>query len=165
RLLQALGRLELERPAGQPGSARAAGLSGRSFALAPNALGLESVSLAFESGLAHAVFRGEGRVHPLAARFEAWHHGQTALPGMPPRLSPAAAPPVGTRHPYAAAMAWEDDATMQWLLRFPESAHHDRLTFRFTGEALELSFMGSIAAMARQPVDGRGTLRGTMLSA
>ena len=162
RLLQTLDGLTLPMPAGKPSSPLAAGLSGRTFALAPNDPGLEAVAFAFEGGALRATFREAGRTHEVAGRFGAWQPGQTALPGTPPRLSPAGAPPPGTAHRYVGAVAWRDDATLELLLRFPETAHHDRITFRFNGPQLEVHFLGSIAAMSPRPSDARGTLRGRL---
>ena len=163
RLLDALDRLELPMPAGQASSPLAPRVSGRRFALARNALGLESVAFAFEGASMRVEFRDSaGRPHPLAGAFGAWHSGETAMPGTPPRLSPAGEPPAGTRHAYRAAAAWKDEATFELLLRFVETAHHDRLTFRFEGNRVAVDFLGSIAAMRPQPVDARATLSGTL---
>ena len=161
RLLEALDRLALPMPAGQASSPRAARVSGHRYALARNDLGLESVAFGFEGATMRVEFRDTaGRLHPLVGAFRDWQPGETTLPGTPPRLSPAGEPPAGTRHRYRAAGAWKDEATFELLLRFVETAHHDRLTFRFEGPRVEVDFLGSLVAMRPGASDPRGSVAG-----
>lgn len=162
RLRERLESLALSMPSGQGSSAAAARVSGRTFALAKNDLGLEAVSFDFAGRGSRVTFRDARRAYPLVCGFGAWQRGETALPGMPPRLSPAGAPPAGTVHPYMGAGAWKDDSTFELLLRFHETAHHDRLTLRFSGDRVEIGFLGSIAAMSARPVDARAPLHGRL---
>lgn len=163
RLRQTIDALALPLPQGAASSPAARRVSGRTFALERNALGLESVSFAFDGDAVRLGFRDARQSHVLVGRIGAWQRGDTALPGMPPRLSPAGAPPSGTLHPYVGAGAWTDEATFELLLRFLETAHHDRLSVRFSGAQVEIGLLGSIAAMAPKPIDARGMLRGTLV--
>jgi hypothetical protein len=88
--------------------------------------------------------------------------GETALPGTPPRLVSGGAPRSGTPSRVAAGGAWNEENTFEMVLRYYETPHHDRVTCRFAGDSVTITFMNSIAAMSPAPKDKRPTLKGRM---
>ena len=151
-------------PSGQRSAAAAGLVSGKSYRLEANTLGLEEVRFEFGRRDCEIVFQGPtGRV-PLACGYWEWRCGQTALPGTPPRLVAGGAPPPGTPHKVATAGAWRDDRTFVAVLRYYETPHHDTLTCRFEDGRVSLAFMSSIAAMSATPKDPRPALTGRLLS-
>jgi hypothetical protein len=48
------------------------------------------------------------------------------------------------------------------LWRYYETPHHDTVTCRFDNDAVQISFMSSIAQVSPTPKDRRPMLRGTM---
>lgn len=161
-LQRTISSLALSMPAGNATSPAAAKVSGKTVKLAANDLGLESVALVFGSNTCSVNFREAKRAHPITCGIGHWQRGETSLPGTPPRLTPGGKPPAGTLHKYVGAGAWKDDNTFELLMRFYESAHHDRITFTFNGSEVEVRFLGSLAAMNGKPNDARPVLRGTL---
>jgi hypothetical protein len=157
-----LGSLALARPKGQPSSPAAAALSGKTFGLGNNDLGLQSVSFDFDKEAAVCTFKGAQVAYPISCGVRDWKRGATGLPGTPPRLVSGGAPPKGTPSKVAACGAWKDENTLELLLRYYETPHHDTITCRFDGATVAISFMSSIAAMSTNPKDKRPELHGQL---
>lgn len=162
KLLQTIDGLALPMPQGSVASPTAARIGGNFFNLGVNNLGLTSLGFVFDANTSWLIFEAGKERHVLMTGCGKWLRGETALPGTPPRLTPGGKPPADTLHRYVGAGAWKDDATFEVLLRFYETAHHDRITFKFTGDEVEITFLGSIAAMSAKPNDPRPVLRGTL---
>jgi hypothetical protein len=82
------------------------------------------------------------------------------LPGTPPRLISGGAPHRGTRSKIAASAAWPEATTLEIMLRYYETPHHDSVTCRFTGDQIQISFLNSLAKMNTKPSDKRPVLKG-----
>jgi hypothetical protein len=162
RLQQKLASLLLASPTGQPPSPTAAGISGRTFNLDSNELGLQSASFAFRPQGCRFVFRDNQADYPIECGIGRWLRGETALPGTPPRLVSGGAPKPGTRSKVAASGTWLDQTTFQIMLRYYETPHHDTLTCRFDNGSVQISFMSSIAQTSPTPKDKRPVLKGRM---
>ena len=158
---QALFSLALALPEGQPASPAAARVSGKTFRLEPNGLGLQSVAFAFGNAAVTVAFRGAQADYAIPCGVGRWQRGATALPGTPPRLVSGGAPKPGTPSKIASAAAWKDENTLDLLLRYYETPHHDAVTCRFAGASVQIAFMNSMAAMGPNPQDKRGVLRGS----
>ncbi len=159
-LAQRLRSLALAVPA--PGtSPLAATVSGRTFALEKNALGLTSVRFTFREGACDAVFQAGETTHAVAIGLGQWLRGQTALPGTPPNLVSGRISSAGKPQAVSAAGGWKEDAVFAATLRFHETPHHDAVTCRFpTADSVEIAFLSSLGAMRNPPSDARETLRG-----
>ena len=159
---QTLASLTLAPPTGQTSSPTAAGISGKTFNLDTNELGLQSASFAFSSQSCRFTLKDSQAEYPIECGIERWRRGETALPGTPPRLVSGGAPKPGTKSKVAASGTWVDQTTFQMMLRYYETPHHDTVTCRFDNGAVQISFMNSIAQMSPTPKDKRPVLRGTM---
>ena len=162
QLQQTLASLTLVSPSGQPSSPTAASISEKTFNLGRNELGLLSASFAFSPQSCRVTFKDDQADYPIECGIERWRRGETALPGTPPRLISGGAPKPGTRSKVAASGTWVDQTTFQMMLRYYETPHHDTVTCRFDGGAVQISFMSSIAQMSPTPKDKRPVLRGSM---
>jgi hypothetical protein len=160
RLQQTLSALALNVPKGQPTSPLAGRITGKTFQLEPNDLGLQSVRLSFDKDANSFSARDAQNEHLIPFGQERWKRGETALPGTPPRLVSGGASKPGTKHPLVASGTWKDDQTFELTLRYIETPHHDTLTCHFDGDKVEIAFMSSIAAMNSNPHDSRPVLRG-----
>lgn len=162
RLRQTLSELQLAKPEGQRSSPITERLSGKTFKLEVNALGLQSVAFAPVKDDCTVTFHDGKNTHSIACGFDQWQRGETALPGTPPRLVSGGAPKSGTPSKVAACGAWKDKATFEILLRYYETPHHDTVTCRFEEGKVTIAFMNSIAAMSAKPSDKRPVLQGQM---
>jgi CubicO group peptidase (beta-lactamase class C family) len=139
-----LAALELRPPAGAESSPLTTKVSGKTFRLAPNELGLEEVSYTFEKGNVITTFHTAKDIYAISSGLGAWEHGETALPGTPPRIISGGAPPTGTLHKIAAAGVWKDESTWEMIWRYYETPHHDTVTSRFDGDKVAIHFQASI---------------------
>ncbi len=137
------------------GAAIAAHIAGKTFQLEPNTLGLQSVAFACGEKRCIATFRDAHQAHPMICGWDHWHRGVTALPDTPPRLISGGAPKPGTSAKVAAGGAWKDANTLELLLRYYETPHHDTLTCRFEGEKVSIEMIASIGAVKRPVLQGQ----------
>jgi hypothetical protein len=162
RLQQTLASLTLVPPAGQLSSPTAASISGKTFNLDSNELGLRSASFAFSPQSCVVTMKDSQADYPIACGIERWQRGETSLPSTPPRLISGGAPPKGTKSKLAASGTWVEPNTFQMMLRYYETPHHDTVTCRFDDRNVQISFMNSIAQQSPSPKDTRPVLRGFM---
>jgi CubicO group peptidase (beta-lactamase class C family)/NADH:ubiquinone oxidoreductase subunit len=117
---------------------------GQTFALATNALGLVSTSITIEDKRGVLRFTDVSGAYEIPFGFGAWMEGRTDLPGTPPSLVYRAArkpsQPVAT----AAAAAWTDDHTLEIILRYTETPHHDTVRCSFAQDGLDIRFQNSL---------------------
>jgi CubicO group peptidase (beta-lactamase class C family) len=133
-------------------------IDGKTYTLETNTLGLSSVRFLLKGGQGIITFRDAKREHVLACAGTGWQRGQTALPGTPPRLI---AGNTGTPFTKVAAnVAWTSEDTLLLTLRYYETPHHDEVTFKFEGDKISISFLGSIAKMSGAKKDARPVLTG-----
>ncbi len=164
RLGRALRSLALGSPDGRASSPLAERISGKTFRLESNALGLQSVSFAVEDETWRITLRSAHNDYPIACALnKEWHRGETALPNTPPRIISGGAPRPGTQHKFAASAAWKDDHTLETLLRYYETPHHDSISFRFEDDRVKIGFLSSLAKMNPHPKDNRPALVGQMI--
>jgi CubicO group peptidase (beta-lactamase class C family) len=162
-LRRTLASLSLAPPAGpttSPLLAKWGGAAARTFQIEANDLGLQSVSFDFPKGDSRVTFHEAKAAYPVSCGAGRWVRGETGLPGTPPRLISGGASPRGTPFKIATAGAWTDDRTFEFVMRYYETPHHDRVTCRFDGDTVEVAFMNSMAAMSANPKDSRPLLKG-----
>ena len=164
QLRQTLASLAIAPPKGQPSSPTAESISGKTFRLDSNELGLQSASFVFGKGGCILILRDGQGEYPIACGFERWQRGETALPGTPPRLISGGAPPRGTKSKVVASGTWVDQNTFQMMLRYYETPHHDTVTCRFDKGTVQSAFMNSMAQMSPNPKDKRPILRGRIVA-
>ena len=162
RLRATLSTLQLTAPQGQPSSSRANHVSGKTFKLQNNELGLQSVSFVFGKDSCLVTFRDRAGEYPIACGLGQWQRGETALPGTPPRLVSGGAPKTGVKSRIAARGAWKDENHFEMLWRYYETPHHDAVTCGFEGDQVQVAFLNSMAKMSPAPKDKRPVLQGQM---
>lgn len=141
--------------------------SNRTFALEPNSLGAESVSIEVDETACAFKLKTAGGTSEIRAGFGRWLDGITAMPGTPPSIrdiqDPKAAS-VPRQIKVAAAAGWKDPGTLELKGYFYETPHHDTVTCRFDGNRLTVDFMNSITQLqgAASHPETRPTLKGTL---
>ncbi len=163
RLEERLASLALLPPKGQSTSPIAPRVSGKTFKLEGNELGLESAAFTYQGDGCLFTLKDAETPYPIECGLERWQRGETALPGTPPRLISGGAPKRGTASKVAASGRWKDDNTFEMMLRYYETPHHDTVTCRFDGDRVTIAFLSSIAAMSPAPKDQRPILQGQTL--
>ena len=166
RLQQTLSSLALPMPAGgvsSSGEAIASRVSGKTFKLEANDLGLQSASFAFQPGTCILTLRDVHGEYPITCGIGRWQRGETALPGTPPRIISGGAPKRGTPSKIAASGVWRDKDTFELMLRYYETPHHDTVTCRFDGANVNITFLSSITGMRTNAKDARPVLLGRMV--
>ncbi len=158
KLWQTLAALALAPASGPTTSPTAARVSGQTYQFEPNNLGIQSASFQFGKDACNLTLKDAHGEHPIACGLGNWQHGETALPGTPPRLVTGGAPRSGTPSRLAASGSWKDDNTFEMTWRYYETPHHDTVTCRFENGQVQIAFMNSIAGMSATPKDKRPIL-------
>lgn len=160
RLRQTLANLALPPLETKEGALDPAGISGKTFMLETNHLGVEKVR--FEIKEKHLVFtaQAKGQEHAVTCGLGSWVKGETGLPGTPPRLISGGASPAGTPFKVASSAAWRDGRTLEMQWRYYETPHHDFATCTFEDGRVKIEFVNSMARMRPNPTDSRGALIG-----
>jgi len=159
-LNQALKSLTLTPPRGRPSLPSAAHLSGRTFHLDANNLGLTSASFAFQDNACLFTATSEGAQHVVTCGMESWQLDETNFPGTPPRLISGGTPKAQPPSKLAASATWRDEHTLEMTWRYYETPHHDTVTCKFDGDQVSISFLNSIAALGGKTKDTRAPLTG-----
>jgi CubicO group peptidase (beta-lactamase class C family) len=159
-LTQKLGSLALKLAEGATDSPTAARVSGKTFVLEKNGMGIEKAAFSFQEGGANLTLGEAGREHTIRCGAGKWERGETALPGTPPRIIAGGAPKAGTVHPFVASGAWKDENTYEMLWRYNETPHHDRVTCQFEGDGVKIGFLSSVAELGGKKEDVNRTLTG-----
>jgi CubicO group peptidase (beta-lactamase class C family) len=159
RLRTTLAGLALPPVAGQTVSPARLRVSGRTYQLERNDLGIQNVTLSFENSACAFTAQSERGTHLLSCGMQQWHRGETNLPGTPPRLLAGGAPSKNTRSQVSASGAWKDASTFAMLWRYHETPHHDQVECRFEGDRIQITFTSSIAKL-RSTKDSRPVLTG-----
>ena len=148
RLRERLAGLMLEPPSGARRSKRYGGR--RAYVVAPNALGIERLDVAFDDAACRLVFAIGDRMYPVACGVGSWRDGETRLAGTPPEFTELVVADAGPARPtrIAAAGAWKDEDTFEMQWRYYETPHFDTVTLRFAEGRVEVSFLNSLTQMA-----------------
>jgi len=135
-------------------------ISGRSFSVESNSLGIESVT--FDFGAKRCVFTAMAgaKRHSVRCGIGSYVDGETGMPGTPPKLTQGDLGPVSK---VASCGAWKDSSTFEMTWRFYESPHHDSVTCRFEDDqTVKIEFLNSMAKMSPNPKDKRPVLKGQL---
>lgn len=135
----------LQCPAGAAASTIIDRIDGRPFALDANSLDATEAALKFQDGLCTLTLQCGERALRLIAGLGEWRDSVTGFPGTPPGLFPSSrSRAAGAR--MAGAAIWSDDNILEFRSCFFETPHHDRVTCRFDGDRIEISFLNSLSA-------------------
>jgi hypothetical protein len=164
QLRATLASLKLSTPQGKAESDTGGRISGKTFKLEANNLGLRDARFTFTNGECEFSARDSKKRHSIRSHFDGrWAQGETGLPGTPPRIISGGAPPPGTLYQVAGSCAWKDDNTLEMIWRYNETPHHDTVTCQFDGDSVKISFLSSMAEKRHQK-DTRPVLVGKMVS-
>jgi CubicO group peptidase (beta-lactamase class C family) len=155
RLNQTLAALALALPEGEMTSPTAELVTGKTFKIATNDLGLESAVFSFQKNSCVITFRDAQEEYLILCGLEGWIREETAFPSTPPRIISGGAPPPGTAHPIAAMGRWKDQRTFEMTWRYYETPHHDTVTCVFDGDKVQISLVPSVGRAPK-----RGVLQG-----
>jgi hypothetical protein len=161
RLRARFAGLVLPTAVGDPTSPMAARISGKTFRLDANDLGIQAVSFEFTKDSCKFIARDTEGEHPVACG-RVWSRGETDMPGTPPRLVVGVGKGKRPKSKVAATHAWKDPNTLSMLWRYYETPHHDSVECRFDGDGVEISFVSSIARRNANSKDKRPVLKGRL---
>lgn len=147
-----IAQLRLPDPAGSARGTLAARIGGRSFAIAPNADGIESVSFEFASDAGRFTLRDDRGTHTVSFGLGHGVDGETTMTGH--MLHHAYQP---ERMRVVARGVWTDAHTFLMTWRFVETAFCDTVTCRFDGDrvVLDRSVNTNSSGLSRPAVEGR----------
>jgi CubicO group peptidase (beta-lactamase class C family) len=160
RLTDRLAALALPPPRRGEAPALAAAISGRTYAVAPNDRGIDSLSFQFTGDTCTVALTSGGGVATLGFGAGAWRLGETTRRG-PYLIATAKAAYVGLPPlRVAGAYRWDDQRTLRLVLRYVESPHSETLICRFDGDEVSVSMGTSLGPMSAAP-----TLTGRLATA
>lgn len=160
KLRTTLSSLALNPPKAQPTSPVVAKISGKTFKVDGNNLGITGVT--FDVAEKSCVFTAQTKdaAHRIAHGIESWQHGATQMPGTPPRV--IAGNPAEKNCKVAASATWTDEHTLELMWRYIETPHHDSVTCKFDGDQVAVSFLSSIAKLNGSAKETRPALKGRL---
>ncbi|HEY3343148.1 MAG TPA: serine hydrolase [Anaerolineae bacterium] len=131
-LCDKLKSLALQTAQGQAVSPLAAGISGKTFMLAPNDLKVQTVAITFGATGSTLVTHDELGEHRVSAGYGNWQKGQTDLLGR------------GVQ-PVVASGAWTSEDVYELRQCFYESEYCPTFTFHFAKDELQLKVEGNVS--------------------
>ncbi len=160
RLQEKLAALTLLPPKGRPSSPMAAAVSGRSFKMETNAMGVQNVTLDFRTHSCLFALKDQKGEYRIECGLENWVEGRTSMPGTPPKLTSG---DLGPSSRVAASGTWKDANTFEMTWRFQETPHHDTVTCHFEGNKVRVQFMNSVTRLSPSHKENRPVLAGARL--
>jgi hypothetical protein len=161
KLRHTLGGLKLAEPSGQAAPTLSK-LAGKGvFDLTPNTLGFKTGTLTFSTNSYVLEFGGANATAHAIGTPNGWLRHETSLAA--PRIIGGGAPKQGTKHKVAGHAEWKDEKTLELILRYYETPHHETITCKFDGDKISISFLSSINKI-RNAKDPRPVLEGTLVA-
>lgn len=121
-------------------------ISGRTYQVEPNENQVSQVSFSFKKDCCDFKLKNHLGEFTLTCGINHWQKGKTRMPGTPPDLFPILYEKLTTSKVLASA-GWKDENTLMLYTQFYETAHHDTITCRFTGDTVEVTFLNSVSGM------------------
>ncbi len=159
QLKQTLAGLTLPIPEGQPARDLSTLIGQGVFNLKPNNLGFKIGTLTFNANTYVLEFGETGAI--ISASPNGWSRHETTLPA--PRIIGGGTPKQGTKHKVASRTVWKDDKTLEFIVRYYETPHHDTITCKIDGKKISISFLSSISKI-RNTKDPRPILEGELIA-
>jgi CubicO group peptidase (beta-lactamase class C family) len=132
KLTDRLSCLKLDPPAGMPSSPVAARVSGKTYALDANEMGIEAVAFDFTPNVCTFTAHTKNGAHPITCGMSRWLEGETTLSQPEPQL-------------VAASCVWTAEDTLQMTLRLYETPFYHTFTCRFTGEQVTVDISTNVS--------------------
>jgi len=147
-----LASLALEVPDKGTHSTLSSTISGKTYALAANDRGLQSVSFQLGDPQSQVTFNSESGNHTLPLGAGSWEMTETSRKG--PYLVARAKNALEGLPPFkvATAYSWKSDSELELTLRYIESPHTERISCTFEGDSVKMNFKISFAPNFEMPV-------------
>jgi CubicO group peptidase (beta-lactamase class C family) len=152
-LKQKLAALALSPAASSPNAPVASSLTNTTISLEPNDSHLKSLSMEFAGDTCSVIFNRDNTEYPVNFGHEMWIEGSTAKPG------PSLIGRLGgiNENKVAGSYCWKDENTLELVLRYIESPHHETFTCEFDKSKALVSIAPSLA-FGRYKEEIRGTV-------
>ena len=151
-----LGGLALSLPVGPSNAALEQSLTGKTYAMITNDRRLEGLSLSFKNGVCELLLDTDSVDHKFSFGQSRWMVNETTKYG-PYLVAAARANRVGLpAFKIAGSYAWKDNKTVELVLRYIESPHHEVITCTFEDDYITTSIKSSFNRQERQ---SRGVVR------
>jgi CubicO group peptidase (beta-lactamase class C family) len=161
-LTQKLSTLTLLPAVSQPATTVANQISGKTYAIADNALHVKDVSLTFGKDGCIFKWQDDKGSHQVLCGVNRWVESTTTAPITHLMLTPTPVP-GGDGRKVAGSGAWQDPNTFVMTWRFIETAHYDTATCTFSAEGVQVEFRGSLSVLSNGK-DKRPVLDGKMMA-
>ncbi len=145
QLKDRLALLALPLPTSKPNTAIESGLSGKTYNIVTNDRRLKSVSFDFKNNNCHLTLNTDSAVHAFDFGSGKWATGETSRKGVY-LVARATNNRVGLpAFKYAGSYSWKDDKTLELILRYNESPHHEVIRCVFTDDLVSIDFENRFA--------------------
>jgi CubicO group peptidase (beta-lactamase class C family) len=130
-------------------------ISGKTFSLATNDKKYDSISFQFTDEQCQVTIKANQKTYPLSFGSGKWQLGETTRLG--PTLIPAKAHFVGLPNPkVAGSYYWNNEKSLELILRYIESPHTERMICRFDKDKITIDIQSSTAPESKsQPLSGK----------
>lgn len=132
--------LALPLPVSKPNTIIETGLSGKTYNIVTNDRRFKSLSFDFKSNNCHLVLNSDSAVHAFDFGSGKWATGETTREGVYlvkiAKHNRVGLPPFK----YAGSYSWKDDKTLELILRYNESPHHEVIQCTFQDDVVSVDF-------------------------
>jgi hypothetical protein len=149
RLKQKLETLSLDPPPAQ--DSRPASINSGEYSLVENERKFSKIIFEFRDSLCEVLIEADGKEYRHEFGAGKWIEDRTDRPG------PSLTGPVKITDTYnvAGAYSWKDSNTLELVLRYIESPHHETITCKFDGDNLDMKVAAS-QAFGRSSIEMQG---------
>jgi CubicO group peptidase (beta-lactamase class C family) len=142
RLKQKLESLTLPPLQGPDASPLTAGVTDRTYKLAANPKGVQSISIDFKDKDCIVQWTDARGTHTLRSGLGRWSQGDTTF--APPTLVVTDKVKAPDHSKYTGSAIWKTDNTLELRWQFIETPHHDRVTCQFDGNKIKVALKTSL---------------------
>jgi hypothetical protein len=121
-------------------------ISGKTFSVESNENGVEWLRFNISNSTCDFTMKNHLGEYALSAGINEWRKDEIRMPGTPPDLFPIPYEKLTVSKVMASA-GWFDENTLIFYVQFYETAHHDTITCRFEGDAVQVTFLNSVTEM------------------
>ncbi len=158
-LQQRLASLALPVPENHPAPATVATIAGKTFAMEPNSMHIQTISFDFKDDRCTVTVKGDTATYVLPFGAGKWQMGETTMHG--PYLVTRAKNNLTGLPPFKVAdsYTWLDENTLELVVRYIESPHTETMLCHFNGNNMTVEVKRSFNTNAPDAVV---TLKGAM---
>lgn len=138
-------------------------ISGKTFEVQKNPLGVQTASFAFQNDTCTVSFRGDQEQYQIKCGLKDWVKQESKVPGNPPSFTPVVNPKPAQQEKIAAFGTWTSPDTFVMTWSFIESPHAEVVTCHFKDDTVQMAFTDSVALKAPERKSERPVLAGKMI--